>query len=694
MADDESRNPTDENSELRIVSPEEIRDVLLAHREWLESDKKNGQRADLSRTDLRGVDFSGADLREAEFSSADLTGANLQNAALGKAIFREATLRDANLQEAHLGNANLEDAKLNGANLAKAQLAGANLQRGNLTAANLQGAKLLEAKLWEAGLHDANLEEVRGLVGSQLAGAIVSGAKLPEAIAHFDGLHRIEVTAGIARPMFTLLVLLCIYAYATIASATDAALLTNSSSALLPDLNVPIPTAGFFFAAPVLLFALYLYFHLHLEQLFHDIGNLPSVFPDGTPVQRNIHPWLLLRLLALFATRQRAVFRSDISAFRSIIEFSLIVVVWWLTPLTLLLFWGKYLPAHDWSITGLHIFLLVVSIGYGGFGLFSFGLARVVPRQPRSARLMLKHMRSLRACTALAILLILFGLSFGSFNGMPYDKAGFADVRTWAPSVVAFVGFRSFADLRNTDVSARPANWGRGDNLGLVKGANLSRRNVRYANARGAFLVKAKLVGADLFGANLTGANLDHADLRNANLELAILRFARLRNADLRGANLQRADLTGAELQDAKLRVANMQEAILKNATLTRANLVGARLRKANLEKAGLTKAIVRLADLQEANLREANLLEADFGGANLQGVKLSGAELKNANFNSANLQQADLREAKMAGVNLSRAKLQGADLRRVIGLTQGQLDEACGSEETRLPDGLTIEPC
>jgi uncharacterized protein YjbI with pentapeptide repeats len=49
-----------------------------------------------------------------------------------------------------------------------------------------------------------------------------------------------------------------------------------------------------------------------------------------------------------------------------------------------------------------------------------------------------------------------------------------------------------------------------------------------------------------------------------------------------------------------------------------------------------------------------------------------------------ANLSGADLGAAKLQGAKLQGAKLQGA-----IGLTQEQIDQAQGDEETALPNGL-----
>jgi len=89
-----------------------IKIILEQHKLWLETDGKDGERADLSHTNLRGVNLSGVNLRHTNLSGADLSGVNL---------------RDASLSGADLSGANLSDADLSGANLSHADLSGANL---------------------------------------------------------------------------------------------------------------------------------------------------------------------------------------------------------------------------------------------------------------------------------------------------------------------------------------------------------------------------------------------------------------------------------------------------------------------------------------------------------------------------------------------------------------------------------------
>jgi hypothetical protein len=92
---EDDRPVTLQEREGEAVKPSELKDILDQHRLWLESDGKQGKRANLQRANLRN-----ADLREVNLWGANLWGANLQYANLQYANLRVADLQGANLQGA------------------------------------------------------------------------------------------------------------------------------------------------------------------------------------------------------------------------------------------------------------------------------------------------------------------------------------------------------------------------------------------------------------------------------------------------------------------------------------------------------------------------------------------------------------------------------------------------------------------
>jgi len=104
-AEDEAAEPArdaaqDEGAKLRVVSEEELKQILAGHETWLETDGKEGKQAGLSRTDLFCANLQGADLAGANLQGADLWFANLQGALLQGAKLQGADLTDANLTKA------------------------------------------------------------------------------------------------------------------------------------------------------------------------------------------------------------------------------------------------------------------------------------------------------------------------------------------------------------------------------------------------------------------------------------------------------------------------------------------------------------------------------------------------------------------------------------------------------------------
>jgi hypothetical protein len=123
-------------------------------------------------------------------------------------------------------------------------------------------------------------------------------------------------------------------------------------------------------------------------------------------------------------------------------------------------------------------------------------------------------------------------------------------------------------------------------------------------------------------------------------------------------------------------------------------DLFGADLSDQYLPGMDLRGANLRRTNFQGANLYAAKLQGAWVDNANLQCVDLGAADLRWAYLEGTNLQGADLSDANLGEADLRAANLQGAKLLDVRGLTQEQLNQACGDEKTMLPLGFTIKAC
>ena len=123
----------------------------------------------------------------------------------------------------------------------------------------------------------------------------------------------------------------------------------------------------------------------------------------------------------------------------------------------------------------------------------------------------------------------------------------------------------------------------------------------------------------------------------------------------------------------------NLFQIDLNNKQVSSRNFAGARMRQADFSLSVFKHENFRGADLRDVNGYGALFTNADFSGANLTNATFVGAYLEGANFHGATIE----------GVNFA-----GAEMDKAVGLTQRQLDKACGDDTTVLPKGLRLPVC
>jgi uncharacterized protein YjbI with pentapeptide repeats len=559
----------------------------------------------------------------ADFRGADLNGKDLSGADLRQAKFENAILRNAKLGS----GTRLWKADFTGADLRKADLSGADLH-----GVNFSGADLFEASLREADLEGADLSTVKGgLRTEQLAGADLTAATLPNDLKTlYDKLENVKGISESARKLFLAVLAACLYCWLTIATTNDVNLITNRNSSPLPIIQTPIPIVGFYFVAPMLVLCIYFYFQFYLQKLWEELGSLPAIFTDGRPLHTKADPWLLNDLVRAHLPKLN-VNRPFLSYFQLWIS---VLLAWWVVPITMFLFWGRYLRRHEQIGTTFHVGLLVFSV-VSAVCLYRLAVAtlRGTGRRPFTWNKTKASRTGYRMATLAAATAVLFGIvSLGAIRGvrsgkpilgigMPEIERSWEDrvggTTTWIPRSMALIGYPPFANLAGLEVSQKKPDWSPENNQrqDSVIGAQLRGVDLRYASATNSFFTGSDLRDADLRGALLTGSELRSAYLSHANLSEAILGGAELSGTDLGGANLSHANLSFAVLRDADLgsgvRLASNPEvswgdgADLTYATLWCANLVGANLSHANLSGANLKR-----ANLTYSNLRETRNLE------------------------------------------------------------------------------------
>ena len=193
----------------------------------------------------------------------------------------------------------------------------------------------------------------------------------------------------------------------------------------------------------------------------------------------------------------------------------------------------------------------------------------------------------------------------------------------------------------------------------------------------------------DLSGKRMNGMTLKNANFAGSLFNDSNLSGGKLDGSDLTGAHFRKARLYGVRGERVIMRGAVFEDATLTGAVLTHSSLIQANLHRAELERGQFHDNDFQSADLTGAKLTDSNLARSNFDRARLDNADLSGTVLDGGQFTHVKFGLANLADASMDGTNLSNA-----DLSLVAGLTQTQLDGACGNMHTRLPAGLALGYC
>lgn len=404
-----------ENTDLSFARLERAH-LLSAHLEGAELSSADLSHADLSSANLYEanllsaymprVNLSSATLEAVDLSFADLDGANLSSAGLPRADLSSASLSHTDLSFADLRKANLSSTDLYRANLRRSDLRNANLQGADLARAVLAETNLNYAELragpgpfdWEgekegipqkspgerkekgevaeqaeyeaAGQKNINKRPLpaRNLHARQLAGADLANAGLPDHVwqGFKDGLSNVAEATKKVDKLFVGLLAGCAY------FALVLALLNPGASVKLPIINTLIPQDVFFWAAPLGVLLVYLYFQLNLQRLWERLAELPAIFEDGTPLDKKASPWLPVGYVrAHFLLLREEKEKPPLSWAQTLV---IQLLVWWSAPATLVAIWLRYL--HDSPTLAVCLVQIVVTMAMIGAALVFLRLAR------------------------------------------------------------------------------------------------------------------------------------------------------------------------------------------------------------------------------------------------------------------------------------------------------------------------------
>jgi uncharacterized protein YjbI with pentapeptide repeats len=133
--------------------------------------------------------------------------------------------------------------------LHRIDLSGLDLSASDWRRAQFRECRLEQTRFFAARLNYADFTDSDCLLAAQLAGADISGARLPAGLDPEVRLQHVEALTIGCRKLFFVMLLVVGYVWLTLATTSDIALLTNAATSPLPVILTQLPLADFYWAA-------------------------------------------------------------------------------------------------------------------------------------------------------------------------------------------------------------------------------------------------------------------------------------------------------------------------------------------------------------------------------------------------------------------------------------------------------------
>jgi uncharacterized protein YjbI with pentapeptide repeats len=205
-------------------------------------------------------------------------------------------------------------------------------------------------------------------------------------------------------------------------------------------------------------------------------------------------------------------------------------------------------------------------------------------------------------------------------------------------------------NLSHLDVSTKPPSWnGKDEELDSIKGANLSYRNISFANCNETFAANTRFVGANVSGTQFGYGDLRKSDFSRALGKQASFAHARLTKAIFGASKMIEAHFYGAQL-DGTIFTSDFLRARLDEDNKSRSLLV--------FSTADFSGTDFTFARMNECDCRSTIFTKSRFLVARLRGVDFTGSDLRMVYFTGASITDCDFELTKLSGSSFDAAIL------------------------------------
>jgi uncharacterized protein YjbI with pentapeptide repeats len=371
----------------------------------------------------------------------------------------------------------------------------------------------------------------------------------------------------------------------------------------LPIVSVEMPLWWFFFASPLLIFALHVFVLVKYRLLLDSLSQLRALEKCEDKDSGNGHPRDIEQHLNTSILMQSLAGGNRTTA-------------------------TNFVPSN--RFTSFFSPILGASLSFLPIGLFLTMQARILPYQEISLDVLFR------------VLIILDGLIiFWAFSEY-WQKS---NTRFWLMFLAAaFAVLASTAWMSSDPHRIKTGFWEK--QIWFPWSPILAPKNRDFVD-NAVLSSEEGRVTTILRNRSFIGARLQYADLRGVDLQ----------NSNFRYAKLLRTRFDGAVLKGSKFDFANLREASFIGAHMDDTTYVGADLGKADFSG----------ADIRRGDFHGANLEQGHFDGSGLKNALLVGTNLRDTRFIGANLKNASLMASYLGNTDFSGAELKNADLTGTI---------------------------
>lgn len=399
-----------------------------------------------------------------------------------------------------------------------------------------------------------------------------------------DHLDRIDALTRNARNTWFALLAALVFVTITLMSVEHIDFYGVDRATQLPLVNVDVPTRYFFVAAPILIAAIYGYFHLYLIRLWDALGAAPARI-NSIRLGDAVTPWLVTDAALHFRRRMRCDNSTTPRTLEGGAMLLNFLLAWGFGLIILYFTWQLSMPARTFWMTAIAAICFAVSniTGASSIAMMARRMRRPAGSAPPAlwatggqvlglliggvALLWTSHQQTEGPIARLAHL----DLSGENIVERPAGWLSHGDARAefranWckreAVEDCSDLGVREAAftaefnrrrqaaisDMRHPDwhaPSGRPTNMD--FRKAILAKSSLTGANLSGAQMEGAFLWGAQMEGADLWAAQMEGAIFDYAKLTGVKAAYILLQETNLSMSANNGGMLRFVDLTGAE---------------------------------------------------------------------------------------------------------------------------------------------------